>query len=97
MWMSFRIAITAFYAAHAAFGGLCMMMPTVAAKDAGMDHEVHEHWEMAMTPAIPMSSVHCDGCTRVELAESQPMPARGCKGGQCISQKEGISNYDLLI
>ena len=47
-------------------------------------HDAHHAMELAMTPTIPMSTLHCEGC--VVMKQSPPMNHVHCESGHCFSQ-----------
>lgn len=68
------------------------MLPVASMQKISMDHVTDEHMEMAMTPAIPMSSLDCDGCVKISAPESSPMQHAGCNG-HCIMRPSSMQAY----
>lgn len=60
------------------------MIPIAAFADKATVHDEHHAMELAMTPAVPMSTVHCEGC--VIIKQSPPMNHMHCESGHCFSQ-----------
>lgn len=71
------------------FASAMCMMPMVFAEDMPMDHKEHSTMQMTMTPAVPMSSLHCEGCVNVSEPKHSPIQQTGCNG-HCISQASAV-------
>lgn len=84
-----KLMLTAAFLAQNVIGSFCFMSMAHAATEPAHEMEDKmEHMEMIMSPVVPMSSMHCENCVKVEdLHYEEPPAMQGipCDTEHCLS------------